>query len=140
MKVRIVSIILLLFLVSVLVACSAGQRQEPDKAEPTRTPEPMIVKEWTGIGNKVTEPFIIDSDVWAISWSFVPEPIVGIYANLLMIDIGKPNRSLYTSSPISITNVKQPVSDYSYIYEKGTYYLDITSMSGEWSIKVIAYE
>ena len=101
---------------------------------------PVVVKEWTDVGNKTTEPFNIDGRVWVILYFFTPEPVVGIYAKLIMVDVKKPNNNFYTNSPIGIANVNKPISDHTYIYDMGTFYLDIVSMDGTWSIKVIAFE
>lgn len=134
MKMRTLLTILSLALAATIIACNATTQQPP------QTLEPIVIKEWTGVGDKTTEPFVIDSFAWAISWSFVPEPVVGIYANLLMVDVRKPNNSSYFNSVINIANIDEPISDHTYIYEKGTFYLDISSMSGKWSIRVIAFK
>ena len=137
-----------LLLVAALISCSApsqtdilpSETAQPEKVEPARTQVPVVIKEWTGSTTKTTEPFTIESDVWAISWSFTPEPVVGIYANIFSVSVMKPGSAQPESIPVSLANTKQPVSDESYIYERGTFYLDINAMSGTWAIQVIAFE
>lgn len=129
-------IALSLILVTALTACSVPR--QADKAEPTQTLVPVMVKEWSGVSNKATEPFVIDSNAWVISWVFQPEvPMLG---NLFSIEIFKPDNSLYYKLPVNIANADEPIADSSYVYNKDTFYLNIDCMSGNWSIQVFEFK
>ncbi|MFC1946084.1 hypothetical protein ACFLW1_02675 [Chloroflexota bacterium] len=125
-----------LLTLTTLIACT--QPSEQPAPEPAATPTPAIIAEWKGIGNKTTEPFEIESEVWAIVWLFVPdEPFMGMYSNLLSIEVSSPTDSSYFKLPVNLANVKQHVDDISYFYQAGTFTLDIMSLSGRWKVQVI---
>jgi len=126
-----------------LTGCSTtGSEQATEQAqESKKTLEPVLIGEWTGVGNKTTQSFAISGNQWAISWAFSPKaPIYGIYANFFSIQV----YDLGTDFPIelvaNIANTSSSKSDISYIHSSGNFYLTISSLEGSWAIKVFDYK
>ena len=114
---------------------SAGQTQEKEQ-----TLQPTLIDEWTGTGSKNTQSFTMSGSQWAISWTFNPKPpTYGVYANYFSIEVYKPGSSFPIELVANIANTTSGESDISYIHTSGSFYLAISSLEGNWAIKVYDY-
>lgn len=112
---------------------------------PTPKPEPKVeltlqpLAEWKGIGTKTTEPFLITKTPWVVSWAFQPKlGAYGIEPNYFGVTVRQPN-DRFAQLVANIANMQQGTTDNSYIYETGTFYLEIDGIGGDWAVKVTAY-
>jgi len=118
-------------------SCDTSQQGEVTQ----QTLEPVKIKEWSGTGTKTTEAFTISGSQWAISWGFNPDsPTYGVYANFFSIETYKSGGTFPIDLTANIANTNQNLSDVSYIHQSGTFYLNITSMSGNWKVVVYDYQ
>ena len=127
---NLIIVVIMLIILTEFVSCGESI------TETTKTLTPVKIAEWSGIGTKRTEPFTVNTDIWVVSWTFYPNE----QANLLIVEICKPADPLYFDLPVNFANVEGTLSDSSYQYEKGTFYLDITSLGGAWSISIIEFK
>jgi len=114
-------------------------RLESELAEPepeqTPTSEPVIIKEWEGSGYKTTGPFKVESKPWVIAWAHNPEVIEGVSMGIFQIYVC----DAQDGNLVSIAaNSMEKGSDTSYIYETGTFYLEINAANTSWAVKVFA--
>jgi TM2 domain-containing membrane protein YozV len=87
------------------------------------------IKSWEGSGIKDTEPFTIVGDQWRIKYSAEVTPEPGIF-QIYVYKVG-------TNFPVTFAaNITKSGSDTSYVYEKGQFYLKISSGNVNWSIIV----
>lgn len=109
----------------------------PEPTPPAPTPE--VLAHWTGMGNKTTEPIIISKAPWTIVWEFQPdEPFApGMYINKLVVYVHRVDDIPYLEVPVNIISVTGNKAGSSYIYDKGTFYLEIDSTDGTWDIQVV---
>ena len=66
-----------------------------------------------------------------LRWEFAPTS----KGNFLAVSVRRVGEEFPVAMPVNIANAGQE-SDISYIYEEGTFYLDIASLGGAWSISV----
>jgi len=93
------------------------------------------VNSWEGTGIKNTEPFTITGDQWRINWS--NKDTTGFGGSMLQIAVYKPGSDF----PIAMAaNAQGTASDTSYVYESGTFYLNVNSANGNWEISVEDYK
>ncbi len=105
--------------------------EEKPKEKPVETTDRQIVKEWTGEGIKTTEPFVISKQPWAISWVCNMTESYGYFSI-----------TAYTTENKMVSlvaNTTQSASDVSYIYETGTFYLDIGGYGAVWAIQIVQF-
>ena len=131
-------LITLVILTGVMLTACAAPAEKPE-ATPTPPPTLEVLAHWTGTGTKTTEPIAISETPWAIVWEFQPdEPLIeGMYANLLGVMVKRVGDDLYLKVPVNIVNVKKHKADSSYMYDEGTFYLEISSMGGTWDIQIV---
>jgi len=137
-------IALCLVLVIPIVSCSPSPTPTPIPTPapvptPTPTPTPtkeiklQMIKEWSGTGTKTTGPFTIAIKPWAIAWANNPTASYGGYLGITVYDISNPN------FPIAlVANTIERGSDNSYIYETGTFFLEIDVANTKWEVQVWA--
>lgn len=106
---------------------------QPIVQTPIVQPTPITLKEWSGTGNKNTETFHISSSPWTVEWLKTPTDS----SPLLMIEIYRPGEQTFTDYISSGTSNPGIQADTGYIYETGTFYLNITGLSCNWDVKVI---
>lgn len=128
--------------VSETIGVSDNVVVETEEAPATPMPTVGELPHWSGIGAKVTEPFTISEAPWVIIWEFQPdEPLIdAVSANILQVSVRQVGDESYLKAPINIVNVKEYEAGNSYIYDKGTFYLEINSMGGSWDILVLGFE
>ena len=127
-KVIIVMITLVLF----TNACLPTSQIQSITATPPET-EAQMIKEWSGSGDKTTEPFTISSSPWVIEWEKNPESRV---ASMLLIMVYSPGSNI----PVEIFESGSDIdyeTDTNYIYHIGTFYLEIGAAACDWNIKII---
>lgn len=94
-----------------------------------------VIAQWTGVGSKTTEPFIIDSDSWAIKWVHIPavinEQTIGTF-QVMVYNVEKPDMPV-----IIAANSNQEESDTFSIEGKGEFYLMINSANSRWLVRVL---
>ncbi|MEX1068473.1 MAG: hypothetical protein WED08_01560 [Patescibacteria group bacterium] len=90
------------------------------------------VKSWSGTSDKKTETFEIKGEQWRITWT--NKDTSGFNANILYIYVYEPG-SDFPAETISA----QGSGDTSYVYEKGTFYLDISVANAKWTATVEDY-
>lgn len=96
----------------------------------TPTAEAATLKEWRGSGIKITEPFTVAKTPWAVAWDFKR----GEYGGILVIYVYRPGGSL----PVAVVaNTMKDGKGDSYVYETGTFYLNISNSTGDWTVAVV---
>jgi len=136
-----VGIIVITMIMFVPTSCGSTPTTSEDSAKPKQTLSPVEIKEWSGMGTKTTESFVISGEQLAISWVFNPDPPEsGIYANYFGIYVYRTQDDIPINVVANIANVSSGQSDISYMHESGTFYLNANSMSGNWQIKVYDYK
>ena len=104
------------------------KKEEPKKEEPKK--ETWVeVKKWSGTGIKKTEPFEITGKQWRVNWKNKN----GEYGGILQIYVYTPGSSLPSEL---LANTTESTNDTSYVYKKGTYYLNINSANSKWEAQV----
>lgn len=83
---------------------------------------------WKGTGIKNTEPFTITKVPWIIAWGNRSSQ----YGGILQIFVYRTNGELVNL----VANTMQDESDISYIYEKGSFYLNINAANTNWVVEV----
>jgi len=86
------------------------------------------VASWKGSGMKTTEPFTILRSPWVISWAHK----VSEYGGVLQIFVYKSDGNLVSLA----ANTMQSGSDVSYVYDTGTFYLNINAANTNWAVDV----
>lgn len=128
--------IILTFLLSGIFLLTACENSPP----PTSIPEQeiRIIAEWSGTTLTTTYPFVINQGPWVILWSFKPdEAMNGYYTNFLNISVRQPGNDIYIKLVTVLSGAKSLQEGNTYVYDKGTFYIDIVCMDGYWEIKVI---
>jgi len=88
------------------------------------------IKSWEGTGAKKTETFDITSDQWRITWGNNGGQFGG---GILQVYVYRPGDDLPVALAANTTEIGK---DTSYVYEKGTFYLDINAANTNWTVKV----
>jgi hypothetical protein len=94
-----------------------------------------VIAQWAGMGGKTTEPFIIDSDSWAIRWVHLPavinEQTIGTF-QIMVYNVDEPDM------PVIIAADSQERETGVFTVEgKGTFYLMINSANSRWLVRVL---
>jgi len=110
----------------------AEEERGEEEKQVVETTDTQIIKEWTGDGIKKTEPFLISKQPWAISWVC---NMSGSYGGIFSIMVYTTKNELVAL----VANTTQSSSDVSYIYETGTFYLDIGGYDANWAIQVVQF-
>ena len=106
-----------------------GTATDSKKQEEQQKPDTLKVGAWQGSGMKNTAPFTITKSPWIILWANRPT-FAG--AGILQISVNKIN-----GTSVSLAaNTMQEENDSSYIYESGTFYLEISAANTNWTIEV----
>lgn len=154
--------VLLFVIIGIIASSSEGEKKEikPEQQLPQETPqtsqeeqkelveEPPItegqpkqeqeqekqawqeVKSWSGSGIKNTEPFEITGNQWRVKWQNKGGEFGGGILQIFVYKVG-------SESPEELlANTTEITSDTSYIYEGGTFYLNVNSANTNWSITV----
>lgn len=141
-------IILVILIGVMLTACAAPPAPSevptppPPPAEepapPVVEPATEVLAHWTGMGDKMTEQFIISKVPWTIVWEFQPdEPSAsGMYINKLVVYVHRIG-VLQTPVAANAINVKENKAGSTGQYVSGTFYLEIVSTSGTWDIQAV---
>ncbi|KKM77650.1 hypothetical protein LCGC14_1367810 [marine sediment metagenome] len=82
------------------------------------------IASWRGSGIKTTKPFTITKSPWVIAWSNSGGGYLSIFAS-------KANGRIVSMA----ANTMKDGKDVSYVYETGTFYLEING-SKDWTVKV----
>ena len=109
-------------------AASKAVVEEAEGEPRSLTLETVI--EWTGHGNKRTEPFAIDLAPWIISWGLQG----GEFGGLLQVSVYRVGDDIPVQFAV---NTSTDGVDTTFVYETGTFYLDINAI-GDWAIQVSA--
>jgi hypothetical protein len=86
------------------------------------------IASWKGNGIKTTEPFTVTKAPWKIAWT----QKVSQYGGVLSILIYKTNGNMESIA----ANSSKSGSDVSYVYNTGTFYLEINSFNSDYTIEV----
>jgi hypothetical protein len=114
---------------------------EPPTASNQRTVAPQLIQQWSARGNQTTGPFTIEDDLWVIAWTFQPDPAqYGVAANAISVVLRKADNSGYRKLIINNANEPSQISNQTYVYDSGTFYLEITSLFGSWAIGAYSIE
>ncbi len=114
------------------VIAEAEKPAETPVSTPPTTGKTVLLKEWTGNGAKVTEPFVISKSPFVVSWSCA---LTGAYG-YLGIDVRTPE-----GRPVElVANRTSAGMDETYIYEAGTFVIDVSGYGVQWLIQVYALE
>jgi hypothetical protein len=108
-----------------LCSCLNSPSQSPPQSS-------QIIKEWTGSAIKNTEPFTINHIPWVIQWQITPN---SEYNCLLAITIYSTNNNLVGMFTSDVSKSHQ--TDTYYVYQTGTFYLNILPDNGDYTIKVL---
>ena len=122
-------ILLSILIIGVLLlsACAAP-------ASPMTRVEPELILKWSGDSVKTTEPFTINNAPWVISWANNPKLYYGRSMGSLQIMVYNAKNP---DVPIALAaNLVERGSATSYIYETGTFYLDIVAANTKWAVHV----
>jgi hypothetical protein len=127
-------IIFILFVVLFCSSCLNSPQVQP-VLSPSSSPETeaQIIKEWSGAGDKTTEPFTITKTPWTIEWEKYPR---SEYTSMLLIMVYMPG----SDAPVEIFESGSGINyeaDTNYIYHTGTFYLDIGAAACDWKIKIV---
>jgi hypothetical protein len=107
--------------------------QNPTSAPVPDTSEWVVVKEWSGTGSQKTGPIFIDSNVWTVSVVFTKaEPDAFFFYTSLV----RPGRPGSPDEPILSTS--DPQGAETFVYESGTFALDINGTNCSWIVSVFA--
>jgi hypothetical protein len=89
------------------------------------------VASWVGNGQKTTEPFTITKSPWGVAWEARSNndsaPIL-----TMSITLYKSNGELVSL----VANTTKPGSDISFVYNTGTFYLEISALFADWTVVV----
>lgn len=108
-----------------------GYNDGLNKAEDLIQPEKETwLLYYSGQGDKTTESFIVTEAPWRITWDFDEDTY---RAGHFTIQVHDAKDSSYVES---IAGVDHTGADESYIYQEGSFYLDITSINGSWEVSV----
>jgi len=139
---------LIIIFVIIIIASTGGEgkkettpkqqlnQQQPQAQESPQSPEEeqkaiwQKIKLWSGTGIKKTEPFTITGDQWRINWENKGGDFGG---GILQIYVYKPGESFPEELLANTTEIS---NDSSYVYKKGTFYLDINSANTTWEIEL----
>jgi hypothetical protein len=112
------------------------QRPAPEEPKPDRpAPEEPKPAQWTevasfsGSSNQQTDTFTITSDRFRVTWSSD-----GGDLSLFIADLVRPGDDFPTEQLANIAN--ESGSDTTFVYESGTFYIDVTALSTNWTIVV----
>jgi hypothetical protein len=98
--------------------------QKPATMDAEKTP--VLIGEWSGNGIKTTEPFTVSATPWLVGWTNKEQ---GIF-QVMVYSVSDPN------VPVAIVaNTAEPMTDSSYVYHSGRFYLTINATTS-WSVKV----
>lgn len=89
--------------------------------------EPQIIKEWSGSSLKNTEPFTISHSPWKVEWKVIPNDSSAFLGIVVY--------SARSNLPVTMTGGE--TDDGTYIYETGTFYINIIPCNCDWKVKVI---
>ena len=123
---------LIIGLVLLLVGCSGASTTKEASGTVAYTPAEPVVLTWSGNGVKNTETFTITNSPFTVSYSFMPDYM----ANLFSITVTNVNGG-ESHLIANIVNNTSEKSDMSYVYDKGTFYLEIMAVSGSYNISVV---
>ena len=130
--------ILLVVLAAIMLAVFTflgGQLgNQPTSNSPVQQ-SPQVIREWTGNGVYTTEPFVVNSELWAIYWTHDPQRTdsnsIG-WVVVVVYSTAKP------SVPEGIVaSAVDKTSDKSYFSQRGTYYLHIAASNTLWTVQII---
>ena len=109
----------------------------PVQASP-RSPAPVqreatwvVVRRWSGTGDKTTEPFTVSAP-WRVRWRCSP---TGSSGGLFRISVDETNGCMVASWDAAEDRASQDVS---YVYDSGSFYLDISVLWMSWEVTVEA--
>lgn len=91
----------------------------------------QTVGSWQGTTSKNTPPFKIQSNQWRVKWKFnANAPDLGVF----YVNVKIPGEGAAIEE--SVMHHTGSASDLTYVYKKGTFYLDIGCSNGNWSVSV----
>jgi len=97
--------------------------------------EGEVIAQWAGMGSRTTEPFIIESDSWAIKWVHIPavinEQTIGTF-QVMVYNVDVPDMPV-----IIAVNSQERDADVFTVEGKGTFYLMINSANSRWLVRVL---
>ena len=112
-----------------------GYNDGIDKATELVQPEKETwLLHYSGQGDKTTESFTVTQAPWRITWDFDEDTY---RSGHFTIQVYNRTDSSYVES---IAGVDHSGADESFIYQEGTFYLDITSTHGNWEISVYGHQ
>jgi len=143
-RIALLSLVALLTMTMVLASCTGTQPQPtPPESEQLPQIKSEVLIEFMGSVATESEPFTITEAPWAIAWAFQPaEPTTPEgtdYSNLFRITVKRPGDDAYTNAAVDIADRSGLSSDFLYLDDDGTFYLDIESAAGSWTIQVIIF-
>ena len=111
--------------------------EEPSNDEvPEEAADYILLKNWDGTGIKSTEPFTINKQPWYIIWTNEPEIMDGSPIGILQVTVYE---SSQPDLPIAFAaNSMEATTDTSYVYQTGTFHLDINAANTEWEVSVFS--
>jgi hypothetical protein len=139
--------VIAIFIIIIIASAGGDEKEETTPEQQSKQQQPQTqespqnlekeqkvtwqkVKSWSGTGIKKTEPFTIIGDQWRINWKNKGGDFGG---GILQVYVYKPGESFPEELLANTTEVS---SDSSYIYKKGTFYLDISSANTSWEIEL----
>jgi hypothetical protein len=125
-------IILAVIFVLFSSSCLPSPEIQPATTTTSET-EAQVIGEWSGSGDKNTEPFTISKSPWTIEWEKHPTSQT---ESLLQVFIYRPNADLWLDYVQSGTGINFE-TDTGYIYKTGTFYLNISGLSCSWKVRVV---
>lgn len=93
--------------------------------------ESQIVASWQGSGMKNTDTFKVTKP-WLLKWHVIPGELESSNLGISVMQI-----SGSESHPASSVSVDQPGPGESWIYESGTFYLEVTGPFCRWEISIV---
>jgi len=119
---------------TIIAMCGVLLAQPMDAVAQDGDTEWKTVERFEGEGQKNTKPFRIDEEMWAVVYDARSTMDTGA-GHIFQVYLKKPQDDLFTEIVANATNDER-FNDNSYIYEQGTFYLQVNAANSSWAIEV----
>jgi hypothetical protein len=126
-----------LFVAVLLLASGCGTNQQP--TTPKAQSKPVCTHQWEGqMSPKTTEPFIINDSPWVVGYATgCTEGNVNGFFNVQVYKINSDG----TTQPVKmVANNTEAGSDEVFVYDTGTFHLEIVAASMIYSVGVYEFK